>query len=103
MYPTAELNDLALRKAAVRSRISSTRLRCAAAAGEVARPIVWIDRVVAQWRKISPMAKLAALPLGFLLRRTFAGRTARRTSLLTRMFKLLPTVLGAARMFAAHR
>lgn len=103
MYPAEELNDLARRKAALRSRISSTRLRCAAAAGEVARPIAWIDRFVAQWRRISPLAKLAALPLGFLLRRTLVGRGAKKSSLVTRTFKLLPTLLGAVRIFAARR
>jgi hypothetical protein len=54
MYPAAELTDLARRKVALRVRISLERLRCAEFAGEVVRPLNWLDRVIEQWRKIPP-------------------------------------------------
>jgi hypothetical protein len=101
MYPTGELNTLALRKAAVRARILRDRLRCVAFAAEVARPINWLDRALIQWRKISPVAKLAALPLGLLLRR--AVLPGKKLNLMGRAVGLLPVVVGALKMFRVQR
>ena len=100
MYPAAELNTLARRKALLQARISLDRLRCAALASEVARPIDWIDRALVQWRKISPFAKLAALPLGILLKRGILP--GKKISLLSRGLRLLPVVLSAFKLFRAH-
>lgn len=103
MYPSGELNRLARRKAALHHRIAGTRLRCAAAAGGVARPIDWLDRLMVQWRRISPVAKLAAVPLGLLLRSRFGPRRRGGTSLLGRAFRFVPVALSVARILAARR
>ena len=100
MYPAAELNALARRKAVLRARISLDRLHVVALATEVARPIDWLDRVIVQWRKISPFAKFAALPLGLLLnRRTVPGQ---KTGLVSRALRFVPMILGAVKLFKAQ-
>jgi len=74
MYSQPELNRLAVHKVALRRRIALRRVECAAAAARVARPLEWLDRVLALWRKLAPFAPLAALPLGILATRTiFSG------------------------------
>lgn len=102
MYPAGQLTEIASRKAALRSRIATRRLECVAYAAEVARPIAWIDRAAAQWRKISPYAKLAIVPLAsLLLRRKTAARN--RTPGWGRWLKLMPIVASAARMWGKLR
>jgi len=101
MYPTAELTALARRKVALREKISVNRLRCATLAGQVARPLNWIDRALAQWRKISPMTKLAALPLGLLLRRAVVP--GRKTRFFGRAMRLVPVVLSAVKLLKSQR
>lgn len=100
MYPAEELNGLIRRKAELRSRIAAERLRCAALAARAAKPLVLIDKLLVQWHRISPYAKIAAVPLAFILRRKM------RTSgfgLFRRALRWAPMVLGAARAFADHR
>jgi hypothetical protein len=100
MYPSRELTALALRKVAVRQRIAVARWDCVSAASEAARPIVWIDRAVAQWRKISPFAKIAAVPLGILFgRRLMPGKSG----LFGRLLRWAPVVLKAVQMFKARQ
>jgi len=74
MYPQPELNRLAVHKAALRRRIALRRVECAEAAARVARPLEWLDRALAFWRKLAPFTQLAAVPLGLLATRTiFSG------------------------------
>src|SRR4051812_38774818 len=101
MYPSAELNNLARRKAVLLARISLDRLRCVALAAEVARPINWLDRALIQWRKISPIAKLAALPLGLFVSR--AVLPGKKVNLMGRAIRLLPTLVSALKMFRAQQ
>jgi hypothetical protein len=98
VYPSEELTALAHRKSALRSRIAMNRLRCTALAAEVARPIAWIDRFLVQWRKISPFTKIAALPLGYLLRRKLLPR--RKTNLIGQILRWAPVALRTARIFS---
>ncbi len=74
MYPQDELTRLALHKAALRRNIAVHRAQCAAAAGRLAQPLEWVDRALATWRRIAPLARLAAVPLTFLLTRTLFSR-----------------------------
>ena len=74
MYPQPELNRLAVHKAALRRRIALRRVECAEAAARVARPLEWLDRALAFWRKLAPFAQLAAVPLGLLATRTIFSR-----------------------------
>lgn len=103
MYPAAELDALARRKAVLRARISLDRLRVVALSAEVARPINWLDRALVQWRKISPFAKFAAVPLGLLLTRAVkGGDSGQKKGLLGRALGLMPVVLGAVKLFRAQ-
>lgn len=74
MYPNGELIELELQKAALRRRIQLRRAECALAAEGASRPLEWIDRAIAMWRKISPMAKLASVPIALLLKKTVFRR-----------------------------
>ncbi len=69
MYPRQELTLLAARKSELRRRISIRRSECSAAAERLARPIAWIDRAYATWRRASPLLRLAAVPIGLLMGR----------------------------------
>ena len=75
MYPDRELTRLAAYKAALRRDVALRRAQCAVAAARVAQPLEWLDRMLAFWRRLSPFVKFAALPLGFLLKRSLAPRT----------------------------
>jgi hypothetical protein len=99
MYPRQELTILAGSKAALLDRIGERREICAAAAARASRPLEIIDRVVARWRRLSPVVKFAAVPLGFLLRRSL-GRRAR---VLGALMRWGPLVIGAARGMAGAR
>jgi hypothetical protein len=100
MYPSSELAELERRKIVLRQRIAVTRLRCVALAGEAARPVHLLDRVIAQWRRISPFAKLAFIPLALLFGRRI---TRGRRSWFSRVLSFLPLALRGARVFRAHR
>lgn len=74
MYPQSELIQLAARKAELRRVIARRRIDCAAATAHAMRPLVWLDRAVALWRKITPFGRLAAIPLAVLAGRSFLPR-----------------------------
>jgi len=101
MYPSGELDNLARRKAVVQARISLDRLRCVTLAAEVARPINWLDRTLIQLRKISPIMKLAAVPLGLLLSR--AVLPGKKRNLMGRAARLLPLLVSALKMFRSRQ
>lgn len=73
MYPQPELNRLAAYKIGLRRKIAFRRSECATAAAHLARPVAWLDRTVAFWRRLSPLT-VAAVPLGLLLQRTLFPR-----------------------------
>lgn len=106
MFPKEELNQLARQKALLQARIALCRIECRVAAAELARPIVLVDRGVEIWRKISPFAKLVAVPVGLLLGRTLGGGPSpgggRRGKLAT-IVSLLPLILRGVKLFAAAR
>lgn len=95
MYPSAELTALEVRKIILRQKIAVSRLECVSLAEQASRPIALLDRVIAQWRKISPLMKFAAVPLGFLLRRKLLPR---KVSLFRSALRWAPAVLSAMRM-----
>jgi hypothetical protein len=74
MYPHAELKRLAAHKIALRRDIAVHRAQCAIAAAHLAQPLDWIDRMLASWRRLAPLAKLAAVPLAFLATRMIFPR-----------------------------
>ena len=91
MYPQQELTRLAVGKAVLRLRITRHRLQCAQAATRVTQPLAWLDRMLAFWRRLSPFAQYAALPLGFLLKRPPDSRPR----LLGTLLRWGPFMLGA--------
>jgi hypothetical protein len=95
MYPSGELNALTARKIMLRARIAERRLQCSAAALEVARPISWVDEIIARWRRIPPLAKIVGAPLGLLLRRKIGRRFGGGGKLLP----FAPLVFQAARIW----
>lgn len=102
MYPEGQLRELAFRKDTLRVRIAAHRAECVARAEHVARPIATIDRIVAQWRRIAPYAKVAAIPLGFLLQRRIAAKQVRAGGW-KRWLRLAPIAMSAARMWERLR
>jgi hypothetical protein len=74
VYPAHELKRLAGHKAALRRKITWHRAQCARAATRLARPLDWLDRMLAHWRRLSPLARLAVVPLGFLLKKSASPR-----------------------------
>jgi hypothetical protein len=99
MYPEGELRLLAARKAAVRQRIHEGRAECAEAIATLARPIEWLDRALEKWRRITPVLKLAAVPLVLLLKRFIAPRTR----ILGTILRWGPLAYGAVRGLTATR
>ena len=91
MYPQQELTRLAACKAGLQQEIALRRVRCAEAAAQVARPLAWLDAMLALWRRLSPLALCAAVPLGFLVTRTAFPRLKVLGSLL----RWGPIVYGA--------
>lgn len=106
MFPQEELNQLARRKALLQARIALCRIECRVAAADLARPIALVDRGIEFWRRISPFAKLVAVPAGLLLGRALRGRPSlgggQRGKLAT-IASLLPLLLRGARIFVAAR
>ena len=97
MYPQRELKRLATHKVWQRRRIVVHRFDCVAAATRVARPFALLDRVMGFWRRLSPFAQLAALPLGVLVTRKFFPRLKTLGALL----RWGPLVFGAVRGLGA--
>jgi len=99
MYADRELIRLDAHKAAIRRRIARRRHECGAAAARVLQPLAWVDRLAGLARRFSPWASLAAVPLGFLLKRAASPRR----SWLGTLLRWGPAVVGAARGLAAAR
>jgi hypothetical protein len=93
MYPQSELNRLAAHKATLRRGIGLRRARCAEAAAGVAQPFDRLDRMLAFWRRLSPLVKFASLPLGLLAARTVFPRR----KILGTFVRWSPLLFGAMR------
>jgi hypothetical protein len=100
VYPTRELIQLARHKAALRGNIARRRAQCTRAAQRVAQPLAWLDRMLAHWRQLSPLARLAVLPLGLLLKKSASPRPR----LLGTLLRWGPTAWNLLQGFTgAHR
>ena len=109
MYPREELAALRQRKMVLQARIAVRRWETAEAAIELSRPLAIVDRGIDTWRRISPLIKVLAVPVGLMLarllkaRRTAAGRSGGIFALL---LGALPAILRgmkfAQQMRAAH-
>lgn len=99
MYPQRELARLATYKVWLRRGIALRRIECAGAAARIARPIGWLDRLLAFWRQLSPVVRVTALPLGVLLTRTMFPKV----KFLGALLRWGPLVYGVVRQFAGNR
>ena len=97
MYPQRELIRLGRHKAALQRDITRRRVQCAEAAARIAQPFEWLDRVLGFWRRLSPLTKFAAVPLGFLIKRTLSPRLR----VLGSLVKWGPLIYGAVRGVAS--
>jgi hypothetical protein len=92
MFPHQELTLLAARKSVLRREIAVRRVHCAVVVARLAQPLEWLDRALAFWRRLSPLAKFAALPAGLAVQRFLP-----RGKLLRALVRWGPFALGAAR------
>lgn len=103
MYPERELIRLSVYKAALRRDIAVRRMRCAAAASRVVRPLVAVDRVVTVARRLPALAGWVAIAAAVLA----TGAAGWRTKPLRPILRWAPMVLGAWRgargLFALFR
>ncbi len=99
MYPATELNEIAARKDHLRRRIALRRIAIIVAAQRAARPLRVVDRLVAEWRRLSPLIKIAAVPLGAMLGRSLHRK--RRT--IGKLIRWGPMLANVWRGFASAR
>ena len=78
MFSRQELTALASGKAAVLQRIEANRAQCAAKAGRIGRSLEWLDQALVRWRRLSPILKFAAMPIGSFLLTRWLGFRGRR-------------------------
>jgi hypothetical protein len=97
MYPTPELRRLQAHKARLRRDIAVRRREMADAALRLSRPLAFIDKVLAWWRRVSPIAKFAAVPLGAVLTRMIF----RRMKGVGRLVRWAPLIFNVVRGFRA--
>ena len=97
MYPQRELIRLTAYKAALQRDIARDRAICVAAASHVARPFELLDQILDLWRRISPLAAFAAVPLGFLFQRTVFPRL----KILRSLMRWGPLVFTAVRSISS--
>jgi len=93
MYPARQLTHLAARKAALQEQIALRRFLCEVDAERVARPLVWVEHVVAFCRKLSLPALVSAASAAFFARRKAAGGS----KILGALFRWGPLVMAATR------
>jgi hypothetical protein len=92
MYPQPELNLLAYRKRLLVARIRARREECAAQVHTVLKPAFWLEEMRGRWKAISPLTRLAAVPVGVMLVRKImpkVGFLARWAPLATNLFRVL--------------
>ena len=99
MYPARDLKSLAELKAGLRRRIARRRLDGLRQFAQVSRPLHWADRAWAHWRRLGPLTRFAAGPLGVWL----CGRLARRHRLAGRLLRWGPVLWSLARGFDRGR
>lgn len=74
MYPAQELKRLAAHKTALRRDIAFRRAQSKASAARLLQPLEWLDQMLAMWRRLAPLAQLAAVPLAFMATRAVFPR-----------------------------
>ncbi len=95
MYPQSALDLLSRRKLDLLSQINARRDECAEQVEQVLQPVLWVERAYAKWRAISPILKMAIVPLGlFILRRKAPPKTQ---GVVSGLFRWAPVALNLFR------
>jgi hypothetical protein len=68
MYPQPNLDLLSRRKLALLETIRERRSDCAGQLEKVLQPVLWAEGMYARWKAISPAVKLAAVPVGVMVK-----------------------------------
>ena len=103
MYPEQELTRLAAHKAVLQRTIARRRVHCVAAATQVMRPLAWLDQLLASWRRFTPLAQLAVIPLGLLAKRTVFPRLKNFGSIIRWGPLVFAAVRGIRSAIKSHR
>ncbi len=93
MYPDQELIRLAAHKAVLHRKLALRRAEAVEDAARLVQPLEWLDRVIGFWRRVSPLAQMAALPLGLLFQKTVFPRA----KILSSLVRWAPLVFSALR------
>jgi len=93
MYPSAELNLLAGRKAELRRSISERRAALVGAAQRAAKPLVWMDRAIGLVRRALPLLSILRTPMALFA----APKSGGKASLAGSLVLWGPLVLRAVR------
>jgi hypothetical protein len=99
MYAERELKRLGDVKVIVRRRIARRRSETIEQVDRVIVPVRWADRAWSWWKSVSPMAKLAAAPVGTWLIGTLFKRRKAAGSLV----RWGPTIWSAVQGFLRAR
>ena len=102
MYAERELRRLADVKSVVRRRIARRRIETIEQTFVVTKPLVWVDLAYGYWKKISPMTKLIAAPVGGWLLGSLFGRHKKTGSLMRWIPTIWNVVSGFKRARADH-
>ena len=95
MYPRRELAVLAEARLRLRRRIARRREECAVAAQTVVQPLRWLDSAVALWRRITPLVRIALIPLGAVV----GGKLFRQAGKVRTVLRWAPLLFQAVRRF----
>jgi hypothetical protein len=102
MYPQAELTRLHYVRAGLRWRIARQRGELAQAGERVLRPVAQADRIIGWWQRLSPMIKVAAVPLMMAVRRSlFRRRPAARA--VGALGQWIPLLMNGFRLWRGMR
>lgn len=93
MYPQANLDFLAQRKGVLLASIRLRRMECSAQLAEAMQPVAWAESLYARWKSISPLVKVAAVPVGLVLKE----RLFPKTGMLAGVLRWAPVALNLFR------
>ena len=102
MYPQRELNRLTAYKAALQRDIAIHRTQYTQAFTHVAKPFELLDRMLVIWRRLSPLALFAAVPLGYVVQRTVFPRLKVLRSLMRWGPLVFSAIRGINSMVTTH-
>ncbi len=98
MYPHGDLSDVELRRAQLCNRIRLRRRLAELQMTRLAEPVRRFDHARETWRRIAPMAAVAAVPVAL-----FAGRRMRALRWIEPLLRLAPVALSLMKRHRSDR